>query len=201
MKQRYITFLLIFQLCASLLSAQEKYEVLPNAKVFISGTSTLHDWQSTVEYTEGIAMVRVSSEGLEGIDAVSMKFKVASIKSGKKQMDKLTCEALKSEAYPYIQFDLNTIEKIRLIKKEYEVWATGELNVAGVLKPVRLKVLAQTTSDGNIHFSGKHTIDMTEHNVVPPTAVFGTIKTGDEITLSFDIELTKTTLFTTHPQK
>lgn len=201
MKRLGSTLTFILLMCSITLFAQERYEVLPNAKVTIEGTSTLHAWESIVEKTSGVALARLTPDGLEGIDAVSVKFEVKSIKSGKDLMDKLTYKALKAESYPYIQFDLNAIQAITPSDNGYLIKANGELDIAGVKKPISMDVVAKATPTGSLNFTGQHTIDMTDHEVDPPTAMFGTIKTGKDITLKFDLNLSTTTMLTTHPNK
>jgi hypothetical protein len=46
-------------------------------------------------------------------------------------------------------------------------------------------------TNNNVTFTGKKTIKMTEFEVEPPTALLGTIKTGDEVTISFNSKFNK----------
>jgi polyisoprenoid-binding protein YceI len=64
------------------------------------------------------------------------------------------------------------------------------LSIAGVAKEVKFKTKYDV--DGNqITFKGSYTFKMTDFNIDPPTAVMGTIKTGDEVTVRLEIVFTK----------
>ena len=60
----------------------------------------------------------------------------------------------------------------------------GKLTIAGASKTIPLEATYSIEGE-SVTFSGSIDILFSEYNVAPPTAVFGTIKTGDELTLSF----------------
>jgi hypothetical protein len=60
--------------------------------------------------------------------------------------------------------------------------------VAGVTRPVEVEVVYEVRN-GALFFKGSKKIKMTQFNVEPPSFMFGTIKTGDEITVSFEATL------------
>ena len=96
-------------------------------------------------------------------------------------MDKNTYAALKEDKYPEIKYVLKTY----IIEGE-SVMLTGDLTIAGVTKSVTV------TSSGNVHddkveLTGDLTFKMSKFGIEPPTAVMGTIKTGDEVTIKFHI--------------
>ena len=46
-------------------------------------------------------------------------------------------------------------------------------------------------SDGNILFKGSLPVKMTAYEITPPKAMMGTIKTGDDIVISFEVTFKK----------
>jgi hypothetical protein len=52
--------------------------------------------------------------------------------------------------------------------------------------PLKYKILP----NGDLQFSASKKIKMTEYKMEPPTAMMGTIKVGDEVTVNFDITVT-----------
>ena len=52
---------------------------------------------------------------------------------------------------------------------------------------MNMTVKAMVTQ-GKVQFTGSYTLKMTDFSVKPPTAMFGTIKTGDEITVKFNVD-------------
>ena len=58
------------------------------------------------------------------------------------------------------------------------------------IKKSYLKAIYQDSGD-KITFSGEKELKMTDFNVTPPTAMFGAIKSGDDITIKYDVVFTR----------
>jgi len=160
---------------------------LQENKISIKGTSTLHDWESIAENAKATIIINNYNEA--EIEQLNITVDVASIKNtkGHRTMDKLTRKALKAEDFPKISYVFIKGEIISNTTKELKVKLTGNLTIAG--KTNKISVL--TTIDKsmrNIILRGTHKLKMTDYGVVPPRALLGTIKTGDEITLEFAIK-------------
>ena len=167
-------------------SAQENSEKLKiklPSKVLIKGTSTLHDWESIVEKTD--AQLSTNNPNTN-IETLHVKVDVLSIKSGKKLMDKLTYKALKADKYPNITFIFKKGEIIKEDAKCVDIKLIGDLSIAGVTKSVAVKT--KINKQGKpIVLKGTYMLKMTDFGIDPPKALLGTIKTGDEITIEFNL--------------
>ena len=97
-------------------------------------------------------------------------------------MDKKMHEALKTAAFPNISFKMTEVQQFDENKL---VALKGDLTIAGVTKEITLSAQATTNPDGLVSFSGGNAILMTDYGIVPPVALFGTLKTGDEIKLNY----------------
>lgn len=183
----YISLGLLLLFSAAQLSAQSTYRLSENSKMVIKGTSSLHDWESDVESVRGEGIVALENQQARFQD-FNMSIPVTSIKSGKSAMDKNTYEALQEEKYPTIEFSLNQIESLSRDK----IRASGKLSIAGKIRPVTLTANYDLHNADLISLKGSYTMKMTDFGVEPPTAVFGTIKTGDEITIDYNLQLEKT---------
>ncbi len=147
------------------------------SKVEILGTSSLHDWESNVS--------SYSIKGTIGENQITdlvASFNVASIKSGKSIMDSKTQDALKSEKYPNIIFKANTLKMVN-----GSVSGQGTLTIAGNSQPIQFNATSKQMPNGNLLVSGKTQLKMTDYGIEPPTAMFGTLTTGDEVTVSYEI--------------
>lgn len=157
---------------------------LPSS-VLIKGTSTLHDWESTVEKTE--AKLVVNNLNDVDIETLNVNVEVLSIKSGKKLMDKLTYKALKAKEHPVITFIFKKGEIVNESTNFIDIKLMGDLTIAGVTKNVF--VVTKINKLGNtIVLKGSHQLKMTDFGIKPPRALLGTIKTGDEITIEFNLK-------------
>jgi polyisoprenoid-binding protein YceI len=152
------------------------------SEVTITGTSTIHDWESVAEEFSGTADITVEEGSLTSIQSLTFNVVVDGIKSGKGGMDSKTYGALNEKKHPNIVFELSEVAEIN----ESSVTANGFLTISGTTNPVELIVDYQLMEDGTIQFTGSKKIKMTDYNVDPPTAVLGTIKAGNEVVVHFD---------------
>ncbi|MBD3629644.1 YceI family protein [Cyclobacterium sp.] len=181
-------FLLLVMITAGVIStkafAQQSYEISGKPEMKVSGTSTLHDWDMVSSKAEGTASLRISAGKVTSISSARFSMPVASLKSGKGQMDNNAYKALKESDHPNISFTL--LEANQDGGNDWK--ATGRLQIAGETRTVPFQL--SVSPDGNeIRVNGSAQIKLTDFEVDPPTAVFGTIKTGDEMTITIDLNL------------
>jgi polyisoprenoid-binding protein YceI len=155
--------------------------------VTIHGTSNLHNWDQKVGIVSGDGVVSWNKDGSFDLEAINIKIDVHSIKSDNGSiMNNKTYKALKADDYPQIIFTLTMpVKSIQAKLNEKTISAKGNLTIAGVTKPVGMQVKVFMKEQEILAFEGSQIIKMTDYNVDPPTAFFGTLKTGDEITLNF----------------
>ena len=159
-----------------------------NYTMSVSGTSTMHDWQSSVESVSATGSFVVTSNHLSAVKDVVVKIPVTSIKSTKgKTMDKKTFEAFNYEKHPQIIFVL-TGQSVN--ESTATVDLKGSLTMAGKTRPIDFKVTYKVLSNGELKITGSKRLTMSEFGMEPPTAMMGTIKVGDDIDVSFDMTLT-----------
>ncbi|MGE0588385.1 MAG: YceI family protein [Cyclobacteriaceae bacterium] len=178
--KRNITIALM--MLAVCLYAQNEY-VLKANKVTVAGTSTLHDWESDVTKVEWSGTITTEGGKITQVNNVTVRIPVESIKSTKGRiMDSKTYEAFNSEKNPYITYKLQHAELNGDL-----INANGQLTMAGATKAIPLKVKTTVGSNEEIRFSGSYEMKMTDYKMEPPTAVMGTIKVGDAVTVKFDL--------------
>ena len=163
--------------------------------VTIHGTSNLHDWDEKVENISGYGNMSSNSDGSMNLNAISIRMDVHSIKSDMgSMMNSNTYKALKADANPQIIFTLSSpLKSIQAKPGSPAVTAKGNLTIAGITKPVEMNVKVFTQGQGKLSFEGAQTIKMTDYGVQPPTALMGTLKTGNEITINFKTSFTEKT--------
>jgi hypothetical protein len=170
----------------TILSAQGQinYRQTGQSTIIIEGTSTMHDWTMTSQEAIVNAGFEVSAEGaLTKINSVTVTIPAESLKSGKGAMDKNAYNSLKTDKYKQITF-LLTGAKI----SGRSIICNGNLTIAGITRQIDIEVTVDERNQ-SFHFKGSRKIKMTDYGVEPPTFMFGSIKTGDEITVTFDVSL------------
>ena len=165
--------------------AQTTYKQTGSPNITIAGTSTMHDWTMTSKESTYNAVFEVSADGTPSqLKTVSVTIPAESLKSGKGAMDKNAYKALKTEQHKQINFQLTT-SKITGNK----ITCGGNLTIAGTSKPVDIDVTYEV-KNGTLVCKGSKKIKMTDYKVEPPSFMFGSVTTGDEITVSFEVTLT-----------
>ncbi|MBT8255630.1 MAG: YceI family protein [Bacteroidia bacterium] len=152
----------------------------------IQGTSSLHDWEMTSLSCKGALQIR-NDEQTAGIQNIHLKVQVTSLKSGKNVMDKKCYTALKYEDHPNIIYQFQSLNSLKSKgSNSYHANLIGTLNVAGVNKQLSIEVEIYE-QNGVINIQGAKALKMSDFNVEPPKALLGTLKTGNEITIVFNL--------------
>lgn len=170
----------------------QNFELNPNtSKIIILGTSTIHDWEVEANILEGNVEIENGKSQPFLIKSLELEIAVKGLESGKSAMDKKMFDALKYSGFPKITYHLTSIEtKENVGNSSYSLLSTGKISIAGLSKEISMKVLA-TSKTGALSFKGETTIDMTSFLIEPPTAVFGSIKTGKDVTVKFNVNFQK----------
>jgi polyisoprenoid-binding protein YceI len=160
---------------------------LKSHKMTVQGTSTLHDWESEVTRIECSGTIRIERGTLTGIPETEIRIPVEGIKSTKgKTMDSKTHDAFNYRKHPFITYVL-TQAKIDGTGSVIET--TGNLQMAGTTKPVNITLKYVVLPNGDLQLTGSKKISMRAFGMEPPTAMMGSIRTGDEVTITFHLSL------------
>jgi polyisoprenoid-binding protein YceI len=168
------------------------------SKMKIAGTSTIHDWTIEGSIISGaleldakfLADPTKAAAGKIGAKA-EVSVPVRTLKSGKTSMDNVTYQAMDMKAHPKIEYKLTELtlkEAPKAADGPYSFDSKGELTIKGTTKTVTFPVTI-TRSGKALKTSGTTKLKMTDYKVPPPApSILGLspIKTGDEVTLTFD---------------
>lgn len=192
---KIIGFITVFLLLIStpfLLSAQKYILNSQSSKLIVEGTSTLHDWEIESKTMSGNAAITIDPSSKE-LDITTLTFSIGgeTLKSGKGGMDKNTYAALNTKEFPNITYRLTKVVSTIKDGQNFKLNTEGDLSIAGSTKPVLLEVTAQIMPNGSLTISGTKAMTMTTFGIEPPTALMGTIKTGDEIAINFTVNYAK----------
>lgn len=165
-------------------AAQVKYQIGPKPELKVSGTSTLHDWEMVSNQATAEGVLVQQDGDLKDVKSLTIQMPAESIKSGKSAMDKNTYTALDTKKHKQVQFVLSGVTKTG----DNSWKAKGKFTIAGVTKDASFDVKSSPRGSG-FNFQGKHAFKLTEYQIDPPTALLGTVKTGDEVVLHFNLTL------------
>lgn len=179
-----VWIILVLGLTSFMVNAQTNYK--QTGAITIAGTSTMHDWTMTSKEVTYQADFELNADGTPTkLNTVSVTLPAESLKSGKGAMDNNAYKSLKTDKHKQITFQL-TSSKLN----GKTITCSGNLTIAGTTKPVDIDVTYEV-KNGSLVCKGSRKIKMTDYNVEPPSFMFGSVKTGDEITVTFDVTLSQ----------
>lgn len=182
-------FVLLFFFTISFAFGQGNYRA-SNFSLVIKGTSNLHDWQSTANEVRANGSLTADATGLKSINSLYVEIPVKTIKSTKGSiMDNKTYDALNSNSYPNITYKLERITGMNARAGVYDINTSGYLSIAGATNKIDMYVQGKMGGDGSITFSGSKKLKMTDYKIKPPTALMGTMTTGDQVEIVFQVTL------------
>ena len=173
--------------------AQESFHLVADkSSVEIDGTSTLHDWNMKTADLKCTAVMGMDGTVVNSIENVAFSCPAESLKSGESSiMDKKAYKAIKSDKYPEISFTSDSVEDLKSDGNEFSGVLVGKLQLVGVTKTVKIPFKGQVTDASHAVVSGSFDLKMSEYGIEQVTAMFGAIKTGDNLTIKYQFELGK----------
>ena len=173
------TFLLVLLVAFTFVGrAQDEYTLSDTSTLTINGTSTVHEWEVAANSVSATLIYDGTAP-----KEIDLEVAVDDIKSERgAAMDKKMHEALKKEAHPKVIFKLKEVKGTSTL--------VGSLNIAGAEKTVEIPVTMETASEG-LKIKGQKKLVLQDYGMEPPTAMFGQIVVGDEVTVNFDLLFSK----------
>lgn len=180
MKNTLIAGLLLLTL-SSAAGAAELYAPSTGSSVTIKGTSTLHEWSMKGSTINGALSVAGDWKTNGISDAVvDVSIPVTSIRSDHERMDRIMAEALKSKENPTITYRMTSAT----LQAPSTAHTAGKLTIAGTTRNITMDV-SISDNNGSYVLTGSAPIRMTDYGIKPPVTMMGTLKTGNDVTVSF----------------
>lgn len=150
----------------------------------IEGTSSVHDFTCSVKSLTGSIAV---NEDVGGVESATIVVPVSQIDCDNGTMNKKVREALNASSHPGISFTLGSATPGGTNGAWQSILLSGELEMNGKKRPIQMTVEGQRNGNGTIVYRGSAPIDMTDHDVRPPTAMLGALKTSAEVQVHFEV--------------
>jgi polyisoprenoid-binding protein YceI len=163
----------------------------------IAGTSTIHDWTVTNKIVGGFLEADASfpasatqPDASTSAPKVEVFIPVRAFKSYNKKMDEIMLEHLNSSQFPKIEYRLLTLTPKAGAATDGAMPfdATGLVTVSGVTRTNVMPVTIQRVDQAKLKVTGSTPLKMTDFGVKPPAPALalGLIKTGDDVTITFE---------------
>lgn len=188
---------LSFIIASSLIAAKPTGDTIQaklraqNGSIQIAGTSTLHDWTEKSDKGSSEATFTISNDKITNVSGLTFTVPAKSLKSEHTMMDNNTYKALNADNNPNITYVETGATVTPVDASTFTIKTTGKLTIAGNTRETDVTATAKVNADKSITVTGSKKFKMTEYGVKPPTVMFGSIKTGDDLTISYNLKFVK----------
>lgn len=199
--KRLLSILTIFGLMLSVqdVAAQNsdiQFSLDSGHEMIIDGTSNVRDWDADVKTVNATFVLSqfdlsdLSSLTPDHFKTMELSIPVEDIESDSGRLTRNLQGYLEVDDHPYITFKMNGIDSVSVNGNSAEITANGVINAAGVDHETTMNVTA-TINDGKVTFSGTQELLMTDFGIDPPTAMLGSIRARDEISIIYSLTFSK----------
>ena len=156
--------------------------------ILVLGTANTRSWSLQTETLDCKATINIA-KGIMEISTLSLFIKVEDLKGHNVWMNTYAYKALK--AYPFGDIIYKGVYFTESPENEnnFIIKIEGNLTIAGVTRITPVLVKAYVSEKGNIICSGSTPIKMSDFKVQLPPSEKRRMEVGDEVILSFSIEL------------
>ncbi|MVT12276.1 YceI family protein [Chitinophaga tropicalis] len=183
--RRKVLLLFFMQLSVCAAFAQTAYHSSA-VKITVDGTSTLHDWKMESSQGQSTATFTLDAAGhLSALTALQFSVNAESLKSEKSGLDKNAYKSLQTNKYKTITYQLTSAT----VTPAGAVKCLGKMTIAGVTLDADLVATAKVNADKSITVKGSKKLSMKSFRIDPPSFMMGAVKTGNDVTVSFDLTL------------
>ena len=178
------------------MTAAQTYTVTNASKMTIYGSANVTDWDAEVKTIRGQVVIRNSDQAdwseadASWFESVEIVLPVEDIDSDSRRMNNNMYDYLKKDEHPEITY--RVIEAREAVLAENPgilLTVQGVITAAGVEKEIIHDVEIRKSESDGLVVSGSQDLLMTDFGIDPPTAVFGSIRSRDEMTITFELHL------------
>ncbi|MCH7639733.1 MAG: YceI family protein [Bacteroidetes bacterium] len=162
-----------------------QYTFASGSRVWVEGTSTIHDWSCQAGQINGNVTAEPVTDRLTAISGVTVTIPISSMDCGNGTMNGKLRDAL--AAAPNISFSLSSAQVGSVNNGLFAIRASGSLSIAGVTRTMNISATGRALSNGRFRITGSVPFAMSRFGVDPPTAMLGTIRTRDDVIVGFDV--------------
>ncbi|MFO8030000.1 MAG: YceI family protein [Cyclonatronaceae bacterium] len=177
--------------------AAQTYTVDDEASTLtVYGTANIRDWDAKAGTILGEISIR-KEEDAAWIDAqpswferVNLKIPVEDLDSDSGRMNNNMHKYLKIDDHPEITYRMTEARELAVHDNPGIVLTVqGVVTAAGVEHEITHDVQIRENNSGGLVVSGSHDLNMTDFGIDPPTALLGSIRARDEMTIKFELHL------------
>ncbi len=167
-----------------------------NSELVVKGTSSIHDWEMKAIDMDATMELEIKENSIAGISNVNFTMPAEKLKSENSIMDKKSWSALKSKHHKFIKLMVTSVSGFRVSGNSLRGTANGTISIAGQTKSISIPFTGNIKNGNTISIKGSEKVNMEDFDIEPPTAMMGTLKTGNMVIVEYNIDFVSDTRFT-----
>jgi hypothetical protein len=169
---------------------QTSYTVSADSKMWVEGTSSLHDWTCYATEINGSIDLDAAENNVPAVTRAQVTIPIGTMDCHNGTMDGKLKKALKEKDNPNLLFELDAVTVPTSAPADsFEVATAGYMMIAGQTRKIEISQFMTRVDDEKFIFRGSFPISMKDYSVKPPTALLGTIRTGNDVTVFYELVL------------
>jgi polyisoprenoid-binding protein YceI len=163
------------------------------AKVWVSGTSTVQPWKCAAKVVDariaGLPSEPLTLANVTAASGGSVRIDVAALDCSNDTMNEHMRNALQAKDHPQIRFDLKSYQLAAAQGGKAKLALEGALTMGGATRAVHVDATATELSGGKIGVAGECALDMKDYGLKPPELFFGAMKVDPKVVVGFELTL------------
>jgi len=163
------------------------------AKVWVSGTSTVQPWKCAAKAVDarlaGLPAEPLTLANVTSASGGSVRIDVAALDCSNDTMNEHLRNALQAKAHPQIGFELRSYQLAAAQGGKATLAIDGALTMGGTTKPIHVAATATQLLGGKIGVTGECALNMKDYGLKPPELFFGAMKVDPKVVVGFELKL------------
>ena len=156
------------------------------SSIAVDGTSNVHDWSCDAGQFMASAAGEASGATLTSLTALRVTVTPANMDCGNGAMDK---NLRKATGTAPIVYALTSATVGGARNGTFPINVQGRLTMHGTTRSVAITAQGKSLGGNRFQVTGSVPVTMSDYGIDPPTAMLGTMRTGDRATVRFNVTL------------
>lgn len=155
---------------------------IASGTVRVTGTSNVHGWNCTTSRVTGTFQGEAAEGAITSVSNLSVTVPVAALDCRNGTMNTNLRRAMNANAQPNVRFALASATV-----SGRTITGNGQLTINGMTRAMAIRADVQPAPNGRFRITGSVPVTMSQFGVTPPVAMMGAMRTGDRVTVAFDV--------------
>jgi len=178
---------------ASLAVAGDGSAVPAQARLWVSGTSTVQPWKCAAKAVDaritGLPEEALTLATITSASGGTARIDVAALDCSNDTMNEHLRHALEAKDHPQIRFEVKSYQLSAAQGGKAKLALEGALTLGGVTKTIHVDATATGLPGDTVDVTGQYALNMTDYGLKPPELFFGTMKVDPKVVVGFELKI------------